>query len=133
LILTQNLGVTFSVVQKARQNERLGATRAIAAAYPRGPPFRASQADIALERLTLPAALASPPTVHVAEPADAVDHKKLEELTRHHEEPPPAPVARTPDQKAELEKANQKLSSIGRMMQRLKAAVWLTSKAIPRG
>ena len=113
---TQNLESYFlSVVQKARQSEETsGATSGNrVAAYLRGEADQpASQAAKVLERLSLPTALTATPIVEIIEPAETVDHQKLEELTRHREEPVVAPVVQVPDQKAELEKANEKLSSL---------------------
>ncbi|MCI0540716.1 MAG: ABC transporter ATP-binding protein [Verrucomicrobiales bacterium] len=113
---TQNLESYFlGVVQKARQSEETsGATSGNrVAAYLRGEADQSvSQADKVLERLTLPTTPAVTPIVSKAAPIEAVDHKKLEELTRHREEPTAGPAVQTPDRKAELEKANEKLSSI---------------------
>jgi hypothetical protein len=113
---TQNLESYFlGVVQKARQSEETsGATSGNrVAAYLRGDADQAaSQADKILERLTLPAASAVTPRVEKAEPVETVDHKKLEELTKHQNERVAASTAPMPDEKAELEKANEKLSSL---------------------
>jgi ABC-2 type transport system ATP-binding protein len=113
---TQNLESYFlGVVQKARQSEETsGATSGNrVAAYLRGDADRAvSQADKVLERLTLPTAAAGTPVVQKAEPIEAVDHKKLEELTRAKSEPVMEPAAPGLDRQAELEQANEKLSSL---------------------
>jgi ABC-2 type transport system ATP-binding protein len=113
---TQNLESYFlGVVQKARESEETsGATSGNrVAAYLRGEADTpASQTDKVLERLTLPTAATAAPVVAKAEPIETVDHQKLEELTRQRKEPAVAPAPQAPDQKVELEKANEKLSSL---------------------
>ena len=112
---TQNLESYFlGVVQKARQNEETsGATSGNrVAAYLRGDADQpASQAAKILERLTLQTAPSAMPIVNGAEANETVDLKKLEELTKRREEAV-ASIIHVPDQKAELEKANEKLSSL---------------------
>jgi hypothetical protein len=114
---TQNLENYFlGVVQRAKQTEAetSGATSGNkVAAYLRGSADApASQPDKILERLTVPTATAAPTPV-VREPVDTVDHSKLAELARA-QEPAPAPVepAAPSDRPADLEKANEKLSSL---------------------
>jgi hypothetical protein len=116
---TQNLESYFlEVVRSARQAaaETSGATSgARVAAYLRGSETEAAaSSDRILERLTLPSAPAQPATAPSAEPAQTVDEKKLDELTRS-AEPTPAPAA-APETSApraeDLEKANEKLSSL---------------------
>ena len=114
---TQNLESYFlDVVQKARQAaaETSGATSgARVAAYLRGDGDGKPAADRILERLTLPQAAPAVAVTSVPQPVETVDSKKLEALTRPQEAPAPAAVpvdeAKT---KVDLEKANEKLSSI---------------------
>jgi hypothetical protein len=114
---TQNLESYFlDVVQKARQAaaETSGATSgARVAEYLRGEADGKPAADKILERLTLPQ---SAPTVAVTsapQPVETVDSKKLEALTRPQEAPTPAAAPADEAQvKADLQKANEKLSSI---------------------
>ena len=114
---TQNLESYFlGVVQKARQNEETsGATSGNRVApYLRGDADQpTAQTERLLERLTLPTTKTAAPDVQNAESAESVDHKKLEELTRHRETAAPAePAVQVPGQKEQLEKANEKLSSL---------------------
>lgn len=117
---TQNLESYFlGVVQKAKQTEAetSGATSGNrVAAYLRGDADAPSgvQREKILDRLALPTAAARPePNVIVPEPAESVDHKKLDELTKLREVPSAAPAsAATVEKAADLEKANEKLSSI---------------------
>jgi ABC-2 type transport system ATP-binding protein len=113
---TQNLESYFlGVVQKARASEATsGATSGNrVAAYLRGEADQpSSQSDKILDRLTLPTASAPSPVVEKAEPVETVDHRKLQNLTQRQEPVAGVPVVHTPDQKAEIEKANEKLSSL---------------------
>ena len=114
---TQNLESYFlGVVQKARQNEETsGATSGNRVApYLRGDADQpTAQTERLLERLTLPTTKTAAPDLQNAESAESVDHKKLEELTRHRETAAPAePAVQVPGQKEQLEKANEKLSSL---------------------
>jgi len=112
---TQNLESYFlGVVEKARASETQtsGAiSGSKVAAYLRGDAEAPSQAEKVLERLTQPAATAEPKVAAPA-PEETVDLGKLEGLTRPAETAPakerPA-AAVTAD---ELEKANEKLSSL---------------------
>jgi ABC-2 type transport system ATP-binding protein len=114
---TQNLESYFlSVVQKAKQTEETsGATSGNrVAAYLRGQADSpASQTDKVLERLTAPASPA--PAAASTQPtagSDTVDHNKLAGLTKA-EPAPAAPVRVTsPVPAADLNKANEKLSSL---------------------
>ena len=115
---TQNLESYFlGVVAKAKQSEAetsgaLSGSRV--AAYLRGDAEGSqSPANRILERLTLPAAAASPSTpAMVARPEPAVDHRKLEELTQPNEAAAALTVATPPPEPADLEKANEKLSAL---------------------
>jgi ABC-2 type transport system ATP-binding protein len=112
---TQNLESYFlSVVEKARASEAetSGATSGSkVAAYLRGEAEAPSHAEKMLERLTQPAPTPEPPA-STAATEEAVDHKKLEGLAQP-QEPAPAPSQATETVKAEeLEKANEKLSSL---------------------
>ena len=115
---TQNLESYFlGVVQKARQTEAetSGATSGNkVAAYLRGDADApAAQADRILERLTAPAAASAAPDSSHPQPADTVDHEKLAGLTRPDESSRPAPAqAAAPAKPVDLEKANEKLSSL---------------------
>jgi ABC-2 type transport system ATP-binding protein len=112
---TQNLESYFlGVVQKAQQQEAetSGATSGHrVAAYLRGeaePP--GASAEKILQRLTLPAEPAVEPKAVVPEAETAAAEKKLEELTKPTRAAAPAPApASTP---VDLEKANEKLSSL---------------------
>ncbi len=112
---TQNLESYFlSVVQKARQAaaETSGAmSGAKVAAYLRGDGAEKIAPDKILERLTQ----AQPEPEIPARPApeeEKVDEKILAALTQS-SEPPPAPKPITqPEKPADLEKANEKLSSL---------------------
>jgi ABC-2 type transport system ATP-binding protein len=115
---TQNLESYFlDVVQRARQaaEETSGATSGHrVAAYLRGDGTAKPTADKVLERLTAPQP-AAPAPVLVVQPIDPVGSKKLEALTLPKpEEATPAPTAPTPAaaRQADLEKANEKLSSL---------------------
>lgn len=115
---TQNLeGYFLGVVERAKQNEAQtsGATSGNrVAAYLQGDAEATgvSQSEKVLERLTLPtAAKVNEPSVQVAESKSTVDEIKLAGLTQA-QPVAPAPQVTTPDTKAELEKANDKLSSL---------------------
>ena len=112
---TQNLESYFlGVVEKARASEAetSGATSGSkVAAYLRGDAEAPSPSEKVLERLTQPSAAAEQ-TAATAKPEEAADLGKLEELTRPKE---PAPADETPAdtaRAAELEEANEKLSSL---------------------
>lgn len=113
---TQNLESYFlAVVQKARQAaaETSGATSgARVAAYLRGDAEAKPAADKILERLAAP----QPPTpvsAPAAAPAPAVNEQKLAALAQPQAAPAPAAAAKPePEKAAELEKANEKLSSL---------------------
>ena len=82
------------------------------AAYLRGDADAPVQSDKILERLTLPSAPVAAPVVEKAAPVESVDYSKLDQLSKHREETPAAPGVQAPDKKVELEKANEKLSSL---------------------
>jgi len=109
---TQNLESYFlQVVQNARRAaaETSGATSgARVAAYLRGDSEGKPATEKILERLTAPQSVSPQPVVAV--PEETVDQKKLSELAKP-SEPAPA-AAREPEQAAEIEKANEKLSSL---------------------
>jgi ABC-2 type transport system ATP-binding protein len=109
---TQNLESYFlQVVQNARRAaaETSGATSgARVAAYLRGDAEGKPATEKILERLTAPQSVSPQPVVAV--PEETVDQKKLSELAKP-SEPAPA-AAREPEQAAEIEKANEKLSSL---------------------
>src|SRR5882724_3629927 len=113
---TQNLESYFlDVVQTARQAaaQTSGATSgARVAAYLRGEGESKPGTDRILERLTLPQASQATPSPAPA-PAKTMDGEKLEALTRAAETAPPAsgPKAQ-PETPADLEQANEKLSSL---------------------
>jgi ABC-2 type transport system ATP-binding protein len=114
---TQNLENYFlSVVQKAKlaEAETSGATSGNrVAAYLRGEAVVGTEADKILERLTRPTAPVAPTVIVAPAAAPTVDLKKLEELTKPKAPPPEmeAPAAET-NKPVDLEKANQKLSSL---------------------
>jgi ABC-2 type transport system ATP-binding protein len=116
---TQNLESYFlDVVQKARQAaaETSGATSgARVAAYLRGEADGKPTADKMLERLTLPQSAPTVAATSTPQAVETVDAKKLEALTRPQEAAAPAPAAGPADEaqvKADLQKANEKLSSM---------------------
>src|SRR2546430_545835 len=108
---TQNLESYFlGVVRKARESEAetSGATSGSKVApYLRGDAEAPSQAEKILERLTQPSAAAT----EVATPQleESVDLRKLEELARPKET---APADDQPAKAADLDQANEKLSSL---------------------
>jgi ABC-2 type transport system ATP-binding protein len=117
---TQNLENYFlNVVNKARaQDEQTsGATSGhkVAEYLRAGVEGPATKRDRILERLTAAEAKpeAAPAPVVTVTDVESLQNKKLEQLTRH-EEPsaPAAPIAPTEARKADLEKANEKLSSL---------------------
>jgi len=114
---TQNLESYFlEVVQKARQAaaETSGATSgARVAAYLRPEGDGKSASEKLLERLSAPAPQTAAPVTSPA-PAEAVDAKKLESLTKTAATPTVAPAspAPAPETPAELDKANEKLASL---------------------
>jgi ABC-2 type transport system ATP-binding protein len=112
---SQNLESYFlNVVQSARQAaaETSGAmSGARVAAYLRGEAEAKPPGEKILERLALPQAPAPAPTAAV-EPVPTVDEGKLHELTKSQEQVAPAPKPTTEAKPAELEEANEKLSSL---------------------
>jgi ABC-2 type transport system ATP-binding protein len=113
---TQNLESYFlDVVQKARQAaaETSGATSgARVAAYLRGDVEAKPATEKVLERLTAPQVEPAAPAP-VQSPGPSVSDKKLEELTKAAEPAPaskPAPAGE--EKKADLAKADEKLSSL---------------------
>jgi ABC-2 type transport system ATP-binding protein len=119
---TQNLESYFlDVVQKARAaaEQTSGATSGHSVAeYLRGEGETKPGTDRVLERLTAPQAKPVVVETSAAQPTETVDSKKLAALTRHEPEiPAPNPTA-TPaapaaaEPKADLSKANEKLSSL---------------------
>lgn len=112
---TQNLESYFlQVVQNARRAaaETSGATSgARVAAYLRGDAEGKPATERILERLTAPQPVSPQPPV--AAPEETVDQKKLAALAKPTETTPATPVSATEPNKApELEKANEKLSSL---------------------
>jgi len=112
---TQNLESYFlGVVQKARASaeETSGATSGSRVAeYLRGEAEAPSQAEKILERLAQPAATTEP-EVATPKPKETVDVRKLEELTRPKEAAPADNIAAEAPKPVDLEKANEKLSSL---------------------
>jgi ABC-2 type transport system ATP-binding protein len=110
---TQNLESYFlDVVKNARQAaaETSGAVSgARVAAYLRGEGEAKPAGDRILERLTLPQASA-PAQAAAPQAAETMDRQKLEALTKS-AGPAPAP-AKQSEKPADLEKANEKLSSL---------------------
>ena len=117
-IPTQNLENYFlSVVQKAKQNEAetSGATSGNrVAAYLRGDAEMANSSDKLLERFSSPAAARETMVeTAVSVPLESVDAKKLAGLTKPNELPAaPDPAVSKPLPKVNLDKANEKLSSL---------------------
>lgn len=111
---TQNLESYFlDVVQKAKRAaaETSGATSgAQVAAYLRGEEQKPS-GDKILERLAAPQAPKAPTQV-VAEASPSVDEQKLQALTEAKPSAPEPKPAVEPEKAADLEKANEKLSSL---------------------
>ena len=114
---TQNLESYFlDVVARAREaaKETSGALSGQrVAAYLRGEATPAATPENVLERLTAPQAPAAAPAP--AAPVETVDNKKLAALAQPAPAPAPAGPSSKPDDaqaKAELEKANEKLSSL---------------------
>src|SRR5258708_7159436 len=113
---TQNLENYFlDIVQIARQAaaQTSGATSgARVAAYLRGDAAEKPSTDKILERLAAPQAPA-PSTPPAPAPAELVDQKKLEALARPAEPaPPPSKPSAGREKPVDLEKANEKLSSL---------------------
>ena len=111
---TQNLESYFlGVVAKARESaaETSGATSGSrVAAYLRGEAQTPSSSDKILERLTQPSATLEP-EVTTPKPEETVDVQKLEELAKP-KETAPADTAVETSKPVDLEKANEKLSSL---------------------
>jgi ABC-2 type transport system ATP-binding protein len=113
---TQNLESYFlEVVKNARHAaaETSGAmSGARVAAYLRGDVEAKPASDKILERLSAPQA-PRPPEMAAPEPAEQLDQKKLEALAKPAETPPPVSKrAAELEKPADLEKANEKLSSL---------------------
>jgi len=112
---TQNLESYFlNIVQKARQAaaETSGAmSGARVAAYLRGDAEEKPAGDRILERLTAPQPTALTPT-QAPQPVETVDQQKLAALSKPTEPSPASAPTPEPDKAAELEKANEKLSSL---------------------
>jgi ABC-2 type transport system ATP-binding protein len=115
---TQNLESYFlDVVRQARESALTtsGATSgSTVAAYLRGEAEATTRKDRVLERLTLPTAAKEAEPAPAEAPQPAVDDNRLAHLTAA-AQPEPEPAATTkpkPDPKADLEKANKKLSSL---------------------
>jgi ABC-2 type transport system ATP-binding protein len=115
---TQNLEHYFlGVVAKARQSE-LHTSGAVSgsqvAAYLRGDAEASTRADRVLERLAIPSQTPEP-EVTVAQPAETIRHKKLEQLVQP-QPPPPAPApdasVKEPVKPEDLAKADEKLRSL---------------------
>jgi hypothetical protein len=81
------------------------------AAYLRGDAEEKPAGDRILERLTA-AQPAEPSAAPVAKPAEPVNERKLEALTKATEPVLATPKADEPAKAAELEKANEKLASL---------------------
>src|SRR2546426_12544329 len=111
---TQNLESYFlGVVEQARESaaETSGATSGSrVAAYLRGEAQTPSPSDKILERLTQPGA-ALQPVVITPKPEETVDVRKLEELAKPKETAPTDTAVQT-SKPVDLEKANEKLSSL---------------------
>jgi len=112
---TQNLESYFlEVVHKARQAaaQTSGAmSGATVAAYLRGGAESKPAGDKILERLTTPQPVQSAPLPEPA-PVPVVDEKKLAALTQPTEPVKTTPAPAKSEPPAELEKANEKLSSL---------------------
>jgi ABC-2 type transport system ATP-binding protein len=111
----QNLESYFlEVVRKAKENaaETSGATSGSrVAAYLRGSAEASSPSDRVLERLTAPAPATVVEAAPVVIPAQTVNEAKLQALGKSSEPLPPTPVA-PPPPPVDLNKANEKLSSL---------------------
>ena len=110
---TQNLESYFlGVVERAKQREMTsGATSgARVAAYLRGEADQPSGIERRLERLSLPQAPAPAPQVK-SPSGPSVDEAKLAALAHGQEKSPPPAKVQTPPP-ADLERANEKLSSL---------------------
>jgi ABC-2 type transport system ATP-binding protein len=112
---TQNLESYFlDVVKKAREAAAAtsGATSGSqVAAYLRGEGEGKPATDRMLERLTAPAASTTREPA-VVQPVDTVDQKKLAALTQPQDAKPAVPAPAEAPKKVDLEKANEKLSSL---------------------
>lgn len=114
---TQNLENYFlSVVNKARQQdaETSGATSGNrVAAYLRAGEAPGSAQSRILDRLSKAEEPVAPagPVVNVTE-VETLQNQKLEQLAKAEQAPPPAPAPEAKEKKADLEKANEKLSSL---------------------
>ncbi|HWX18889.1 MAG TPA: ABC transporter ATP-binding protein [Candidatus Binatia bacterium] len=112
---TQNLESYFlEVVQKARRAaaETSGAmSGATVAAYLRGDAETKPAGDQLLERLSAPQP-AQPAQPSLSEAVQPVDEQKLATLSQPTEPAAPSPKPPVPENPAELEKANEKLTSL---------------------
>ena len=122
---TQNLESYFlDVVERAREaaKETSGALSGHRVAeYLRGEGDTRPAGERVLDRLTVSAAVPAPAPVPAPEPADVVDRAKLNALTQSQPAPTAAPPVASPaaasapaaaPSKADLDKANEKLSSL---------------------
>ncbi|MDC0325673.1 ABC transporter ATP-binding protein [bacterium] len=113
---TQNLESYFlGVVEKARASEETtsGALAGKVADYLKGTSEEQSTSrDKVLDRLTQ-SETGQPVKTHVEAPAEKVDHSKLDQLTQDSSDAGQAPnVEKAPAPKADLDAANDKLSSL---------------------
>jgi ABC-2 type transport system ATP-binding protein len=114
---TQNLESYFlEVVQKARR-EAAATSGAISgarvAAYLRGEGEQKPAGEKILERLTAPQPTAPQAPAPTAPSLPVIDEKKLQALSQSTEQPvKPAPKPVTPEQTADLDKADEKLSTL---------------------
>jgi ABC-2 type transport system ATP-binding protein len=111
---TQNLESYFlDIVEKARaaSEHTSGATSGHRVAeYLRAGGDGKASSDKILERLAAPKPAEAPAPVPT--PAEIVNNKKLDALAQPKQEPAPAPAPVSAETKAELDKANEKLSSL---------------------
>jgi ABC-2 type transport system ATP-binding protein len=109
---TQNLESYFlDVVQRARaaESQTSGATSGNKVAeYLRGEAESGNRSEALLDRLTLPTETPTPVLATPTPPTESIDHQKLAGLSG----PAAAPAPVTAEKAAELEKANEKLSSL---------------------
>jgi ABC-2 type transport system ATP-binding protein len=112
---TQNLESYFlDIVEKARaaSEHTSGATSGHRVAeYLRAGGDGKASGDKILERLAAPKP-AETPAAPAPTPAEIVNNKKLDALAQPKQEPAPAPAPVSAETKAELDKANEKLSSL---------------------
>jgi ABC-2 type transport system ATP-binding protein len=112
----QNLESYFlDVVRKARESssETSGATSGSRVApYLQGGTEAAAPSERILERLTAPASQRTAEPIVPVQPVEKVDEARLQSLARSPAPLPAAPVAPEPVPAADLNKANEKLSSL---------------------